>query len=647
MSIQYGREPLRREKPPRVRDDPLTRPPNFPPTPPGRDRLSPEARSWEESLDALDKQLDYEDIHGPGTSQHAGSTWEYIPSDPPIKDIPRRALLDEEKDRIMFEVKRDFAAQGRTYRLALSESSESSEEEKVTDFRSFVNVTRKRDAREHARGDRGEDSFDRPASDASEGRKDSSIGAKIGRKDEENQKLKEDLLDEWTRRVEAMYEEEHISSDSESEGRDPPERLLEKVADLGGKKKKVEIVDPPTETTDEKEGVHWLDALHAEKLSPSEFKARMDAKLQEYDRSYKSMQREDAERTARTDQWRHLTKKIAAARKRRMELLARHAAWNAARKRKPKASEYESAEEEQRAGQRRYNEAFYQNKANMDKVSSWGQWKDGDDHLVHNRGAAGGGGERLRPSAGGRCPIHNEPHSPGSAIDHNIPWDKISHGMKMMGASGGGERIAPYAGGQRPFHNEPESPLSAAEDTKVSNVENDNDASSIRPDAGGRCPFSNEPQPETPVGAAEHSKPWDKINDEINMAGAGGGGARISPYAGGRRPFHGESESSFGVAEELREQMEQMEQMEQNEQKKDSSSIPEDAIQNYPLSFSDVIVNDPNPQNYGVEWSWKRIFVIIVTGMLLGALAVRLKPSTYDRWNHVEKPAWGLGKTID
>ncbi|KAJ8057909.1 hypothetical protein OCU04_013091 [Sclerotinia nivalis] len=587
MSIQYGREPLRREKPPRERDDPLTRPPDFPPTPPGRDHLSPEARAWEESLDALDKQLDYEDIHGPGTSQHPGSTWEYIPSDPPSKDVPqskgaaRRALLDEAKDRIMLEVKRDFAAQGRTYRLALSESSESSEEEKVTDFRSFVNVTRKRDAKEHARGDRGEDSFDRPAFDASEEKKDSSIGARIGRKDEENQKLKEDLLDEWARRLEGMLEEEHISSDSESEGRDAPERLLKKVADLEKKKKKVEIVDPRTETTDEKGGVHWLDALHAEKLSPSEFKARMDAKVQEYDRSYKNTQREDAERTARTDQWRHLTQKIAAAREQRMELLERHAAWNEARK--PKYPEYESAQEKQRARQRRYDLAFYQNKANMDRVSSWGQGNDGDDHLVHNRGAAGGDGGRH--SAGGRCPIHNEPRSPGSATEHNIPWDKITQGLKMMGASEGGERIAPYAGGQRPFHNEPESSSSAAEDTKLLNVSNVNNASSIRPDAGGRCPFSNEPQPQTPVSAAEHNKPWDKIDDKSSMAGAGGSGARASPYAGGRRPFYGESESSSGVAEELREQSDQNERKESE----NPSSNPEDAIQNYPLSFSDII----------------------------------------------------------
>ncbi|CAD6449839.1 e85bc753-5e36-41d2-8bce-26a06ac6fdcd-CDS [Sclerotinia trifoliorum] len=466
MSIQSGREPLGTEESSRELDNPLTRPPDFPPSPHGRDHLSPEARAWEEALDDLDKQLDYEDVHGPGTSQHPGSRWKYIPSNPPEKDGPesqrafRKGLLEDARERIMREVKRDFAAQGRVYRLALSESSESSGEEKLTDTRSSVDVTRKRDAKEHAKKDRGEHSVDRPDFDASEGSKDSSIEAKIRRRDDENQKLRDDVLDEWSRRVEATYEKEDFSSDSENEEQDDPKSLLKKVAELEKKRKKVEIVDSPTETTDEKEEIHWLDALHAEKLSPTEFKARMDAKLQEYDRSYKNTQREDAERAARTAEWRHLSEEIAAARERRMQTLELFEAWKEAQK--PKSPVHESAQDKQRAAQMRYDLAFHRNKAFMEVASSLGRGSKGDNNLVH-KGAEGGSG--AHPSPGGKCPIHNEPHSPGSATDQNIPWDKISYGMKMMGVSQGGESIAPPPGGQRPFHNEPQSSSSAAKDT--------------------------------------------------------------------------------------------------------------------------------------------------------------------------------------
>lgn len=453
------------EDSPRERDDPLTRPPDFPPSPQGRDHLSPEARAWEEALDELDKQLDYEDIHGPGTSQHSGSTWKYIPSNPPETDSPgsqrasRKSLREEARERIMREVKNEFAAQGRTYRLALSESSESLGEGKVTDLRSSADVTRKRDAKEHAKKDRGEHSVDRPAVGVSEGRKDYSIEAKIRRRDDENQKLSDDVLNEWSMRIEALDEEEFLSSDSETKKQDEPKSLLKKVAELEKKRKKIEIVDPPTGTTDEKEGMHWLDSLHAEKLSPAEFKARMDAKMQEYDRSYENTQREEAERTARAAEWRLLTEEIAAARKRKMKTLKMYEAWKETQK--PK---FESVQDKQRAARMRYDLAFYRNKAFMEVAPLMDRGNEGDNHLAHDRSAEGGS-EAHHSSSGGKFSVHNETHSPGHATDQNIPWDKISYAMKMMGVYQGGEPVAPPTGGQRSFHNEPESSSSAAKDT--------------------------------------------------------------------------------------------------------------------------------------------------------------------------------------
>ncbi|QSZ34121.1 hypothetical protein DSL72_005709 [Monilinia vaccinii-corymbosi] len=244
------------------RRDPLLRPPNFPPSPTGRDHLSPKERKWEEALDELGKQIDYEDIHGPGTSQHEGARWKYVPANSPDTELELQAienpgnrdlLLDASQKRVMQDVQRDldYTARAREFIDSASDSLTSEEEEEgPTDFSPFVDITRKEDAKESQKkigkskgAEYDAKRFDTAAIAASRRKKEARREAKAKRREEGQEKLFQEVIDEYLSRLEISDEEKEEPdnlSTPEAEERDPPEEKSRMVSDLGKEEESME-----------------------------------------------------------------------------------------------------------------------------------------------------------------------------------------------------------------------------------------------------------------------------------------------------------------------------------------------------------------------------------------------------------------------
>ncbi|KAB8303735.1 hypothetical protein EYC80_005118 [Monilinia laxa] len=189
-----------------------------------RDNLTAKELRWEEALDELDKQLDYEDIHGPGTSQYEGAWWRFNPGNSPKLDSilqskgvrdsleDRDSLLDDRKKQVMEEVQRDLDFTARSLKFAdlASESSES-EEEAPTYFSPLVDIRHKGSAKESEKklGESREIKDDRKrlgfvASTASQLKKDARREAKAKERREGKDKLIQEVIDEWSRRMDIL-----------------------------------------------------------------------------------------------------------------------------------------------------------------------------------------------------------------------------------------------------------------------------------------------------------------------------------------------------------------------------------------------------------------------------------------------------------
>ncbi|KAB8303734.1 hypothetical protein EYC80_005117 [Monilinia laxa] len=115
---------------------------------------------------------------------------------------------------------------------------------------------------------------------------------------------------------------------------------------------------------------------------------------------------------------------------------------------------------------------------------------------------------------------------------------------------------------------------------------------------------------------------------ENESVGEGAGAPlHMKPYTGGRRFFHNEAESPQILTEELREQSESTQpfihELYRLKPSKDPTFASETAVRNALFSFSNVVVNNPFSKNDLAVWSWKRIVIIVVTGILLGDLGDR------------------------
>lgn len=153
MSTKDLQQPPRTVTPYRTHLEQPLEPPNLPSSSRDRDQLTKKELRWEEALDELDKQLDYEDIHGPGTSQHAGAWWRRIPDSPKhdavlqstdVQDSVehRNSLLRDREKHVMEEVQRDlnYTARSLEFTEVSSESSESAAEEAPSDVSPLVGI---------------------------------------------------------------------------------------------------------------------------------------------------------------------------------------------------------------------------------------------------------------------------------------------------------------------------------------------------------------------------------------------------------------------------------------------------------------------------------------------------------------------------
>ncbi|ESZ98582.1 hypothetical protein SBOR_1032 [Sclerotinia borealis F-4128] len=622
MSTIDPPDDLERGTPPLEGEDPLTRPPDSPPTPPGRDNLTPTGRAVEEALDDLTKQPDYEDIHGPGTSQTSGSTWKYVPStrpnsefDPSFENVREKSqpILDDRAERILREVRRDFADRMRAYDVPDSDSSASPEEEMATDIRSFVEATRRKDAREHAKNhgksEEAEEEevkrFDIASFNVSQRKRRARKEAKAKRKAERKEKLNEEILAEWARRLGKLAKEEESEfSTSESEGRDPPKAESKIASNLG--KGVAKNVAAPTETTHTK--VHWLDALDAQNLAPADYQSRLDEKIGEYDNQIGSIEEEGRkEETGSKATPSRCAEARAALRQQIKRMKAKLQGPN------QEQEEHLSRQREEMLIQREYDEAFYRNQAAMDDLSS-------GDESVDARDERNMFGVLSSRSSARRRPIQNEPNRPRSLPEQlrtqsedtkRVDVENDSDNADSAGA-GAALNISSYAGGRRPFHNEPERSQDSSErlrkqreDSKRSNAKDDD------------------------------------ANDSSDSAGTGAGAAlHKNPHAGERRTLHSEPSSAHDSSKQPQKENKHTTSKPSGDEqhgdtKSEKPSVPK-VSQTYPVKFPDVGVHDSNSRSQEAVWSWKRMAIIILTGMLLGILGVHLRKYIDDRWYDIE-----------
>lgn len=547
MSYKYRRGAQSGGTPPRIRRDPLTKPLNFPPSPPGRDHLSREALAVEEALDELDKQLDYEDIHGPGTSQFPGAMWKYVPKNPPSEtELDIQSQGDDEKgsisegteERVLEEVKRDLNYRARMDKYSSVNSDSSAGEEEVpTDFRSFVDITRRRDEREFEKpreNPKGVEVEEENPLDVT-----AFVTSRRGRRFKRNKEGQDELdqvvVDETSERLEELRKvrkseaKENVFS-SESEGQDSPKDYSVKI------KTQEALSDPDLSHID------WLDALDAEHLPYEEYHARLDAKVKEFDADNRRL--EEELRQLDIDQ--ESEEKASKPSDKDPLSLEELGKFIEQYGRISNRGKYKSSKGKEKQDKEKEEEKEYSTRQKMDMET-----------------------QREYDAA---------------------HWKNMAM-MKKMGANVFG-----------------------------------------RTGQGGRKSVYFQPTAESDDGSA----------DEHTGAGAGSS-SRILPWASARKPTP-ETETSQQQQQQQQEQPQTqpplrgkslLEQMPGYgyPSPEDPDFIPKDAVRNWPFSFSRVVVNDPFFADRGlVEWTWWRVVIFIVTGMVLGALGAKVKRVTFDRW---------------
>ncbi|RAL61607.1 hypothetical protein DID88_009645 [Monilinia fructigena] len=266
-----------------------------------RDHLTAKESRWEETLDELDKQLDYEDIHGSGTSQHEGAWWRYNPGNSPKLDSilqskefnysfeDRESPLDDRNKHVMEEVQRDLDFTARSLKFAdLASESPEPEGETPTDFRTLVDIRHRGNAKESEEklgGSREvEDDkkrLDFVASTASQLKKGARREAKAKERREGKDKLIQEVVDEWSRRMDILDGVKEVPgnfSNSQSEEQDPPKDKFKSISNIG--EGRFKIVDSSTATKQHKKD--QLDALEVEEAARAERDTLMDEKIRSF-----------------------------------------------------------------------------------------------------------------------------------------------------------------------------------------------------------------------------------------------------------------------------------------------------------------------------------------------------------------------------
>ncbi|TEY35223.1 hypothetical protein BOTCAL_0594g00070 [Botryotinia calthae] len=408
---------------------------------------------------------------------------------------------------------------------------------------------------------------------------------------------------------ELEYEKSQRSGDSQklpgskSSGQSSPKKNLGKGSGHGWE----DIKDPSTNSSEGEGGVHWLDGLRAENLSPAEFSDRIKQRNAKIDPDIERLKQLNAEMDV---QMRHHQETAAVILKKKEELAALRAKGNPPPKRRvgrvgdrsSTENEYQRVKRERSARQKEYGESS--------------QLLDWDKPKARNKnGRKSMGYEDIEDWW---KPTHGEYQAPAVEVADESEPTKPS----KLGKSKGYEDVE---GWWKPSR-------TGIRNSAISTLED-----------RVRAKFS-----------AEGVK-WGE--------GLGAGGKHIQPFAGGHLPFHNEPEGPLDAAEKLQEQLDANEEnkykykssaakkvqkpldaIKQDKVKK-SLPVPKEAVQKSPLSASH---NGPHFQNdYAVTWSWKRALIILLTGMLLAAIILRIEGVTPDRRNVSGSSKWGLGKTVE
>ncbi|TGO60695.1 hypothetical protein BCON_0033g00070 [Botryotinia convoluta] len=381
------------------------------------------------------------------------------------------------------------------------------------------------------------------------------------------------------------------------------------------------IKDSPTDSSEGEGGVHWLDALLAENLSPAEFNEKINMKNAQPDPDIEHLKQKNAEIEATMQ--RH-KEKAAALLKKKEELSAWRSTGKPLRRvgrvgdRSTTENEYQRVERERSARQRQYGEPSQlidwdklkvQNKdegksKGYEDMEDW--WKPTHKESHDPVMKAAGQTEPTKPSDSGKSkgyedvegwwkPFQREPRDPMiTTLKDPVRVKSSTRSAKWgEGLGAGGKHIQPFAGGHLPFHNEHESPLDAAE-----RLENHFDA-----------------------------------NEEYKYKYKGSSVKKV------QKPLDENEEYKYKHKSSSAKKIQKPLDANKQEKVKKSSPIPDKAVQNSRLSY---FQND-----YAVDLSWIHILILVVTGMLLAELGLKIAGVTSDRQDISGSSKWGLGKTVE
>ncbi|TGO27932.1 hypothetical protein BPAE_0034g00110 [Botrytis paeoniae] len=361
--------------------------------------------------------------------------------------------------------------------------------------------------------------------------------------------------------------------------------------------------DSPTDSSEGEGGVHWLDALLAENLSPAEFNDRINKRNAQPDPDIEHLKQKNAEMDAIMK--RH-KEKAAAILKKKEELSAWRLTGKPPRRvgrvgdRSTTENEYQRVERERSRIQREYGEPS--------------QLLDWDKPEVQN--INGGKSKGYEDMEDWWKPFQREPRDPmiTTLKDPVRVKPSVKSAKWGEGLGTGGKHIQPFAGGHLPFHNEPESPLDAAE--RLENLLGANEEYKYKY-KGASAKKVQQPLDENGEYKYKHKsssakkvqKPLD-VNEEYKHKYKSSSAKKV------QRP------------------------LDANKQEKVKKSSPiEEAIRNSPLSY---FQND-----HAADVSWIQILVFVVTGMLITELGLKIAGVTSDTQDISGSSKWGLGKTVE
>ncbi|KAF7939696.1 hypothetical protein BELL_0666g00050 [Botrytis elliptica] len=393
---------------------------------------------------------------------------------------------------------------------------------------------------------------------------------------------------------------------SKISGQDPPQNKLGKSSSYGWG----EIKDSPADSSEGEGGVHWLDALLAENLSPAEFSDRIKERNAQLDPDIEHLKQLNAELDATMQ--RH-KEKAAEILKKKEELSALKSTGKPPRR-------------AGRPGDRTSSENEYQ------RVE----------------------GERSR-----RKREYGEPPQP---FDWFTPEVRNVNG----GNANGYEDMENWG---KPTHKESQDPVIQAADEVEPTKPSDSDKSNEHENAEDWWkPFQRAPREPVTTTLQDPARVRSSTKSVKWGEGLGAGGKHIQPFAGGRLPFHNEPESPIDAAERLENQlranedykhksryksptvMDFEEPLVSSKQYKTKKSTPlhDKAVQNAPLPDPSAARINPHSQNdHAGKLSWMEIAIIVVIGMLLGRLALTITGVTSEKQDISGSLKWGLGKTVE